>query len=159
MADQNGIVGDMQNAVWPLPSFHFSVKIGKEVWRFQEVGSLTTSVEILTYRHGKSSHQGVYKVPGYLKTEDVTLTKGVFTGNTKLFDWFKTIGTKDFERKDTVITLLNQDRKPEMIWTLTKAFPVKIEGGNFNAKATGDSASSVESMTLTFEELEISKPK
>lgn len=158
MGKQNGI-GKTQNNVWPLPSFYFSVKIGKEIWRFQEVGNLSASIELLTYRHGKSAQQGVYKIPGYQKVEDVVLTKGVFTGNTKLFDWFKTVGTKNFERKDIVISLLNEAGKPEMIWTLSKSFPIKIDGGNFNAKATGDTAASIESMTLTFEELDLSKPK
>lgn len=151
--------GKTQDANWPLPSFHFSVKIGKETWRFQEVGNLTASIEVLTYRHGKSGHEGVYKVPGYKKVEDVVLKKGIFTGNTKLFAWFKTTTTKDIERKDVVISLLNEKGEVEIVWNLSKAFPSKIEGGNFNSKATGESAASIETLTLSFEELEIEKAK
>lgn len=158
MSDNNSN-GVTQDVNWPLPSFHFSVKIGKETWRFQEVGNLTSSIEVLTYRHGKSGQDGVYKIPGYKKVEDVVLKKGVFTGNTQMFNWFKTTSTKDIERKDVVISLLNEKREPEIVWNLTKAFPSKIEGGNFNAKATGDGAASIEILTLSFEELEIEKAK
>jgi phage tail-like protein len=145
--------GTFQDSDWPLPSFHFSVKIGTETWRFQEVGNLSSSTEILTYRHGKSGQSGVFKIPGYQKVEDVVLKRGMFTGNTTIYEWFQSNHTPTFVRKDVVISLLDEYGLVEMIWTLSKAFPSKIEGGNFNAKATGDSASTVESITLTFEEL------
>jgi phage tail-like protein len=147
--------GYFQNKNWPLPRFHFSVRFGKEKWRFQEVGNLSTRIEILKHRHGRSRQTGVFKIPGMQVVEDVTLKRGTFTGDTKLFEWFQTTGGKNPLRKDVFITLLDESGIPEVVWTLTNAFPVKIEGGNFDAKATGDAAVSIDSVTLTFEEMEI----
>lgn len=153
--DPNVIKGKLQGKNWPLPKFYFVVKLGTEKWNFQEVGNLTTSVEVLKHRHGRSGQTGVYKIPGMLQMEDVTLKRGTFTGDTRLFAWFKSSRSKEGDRRDVTISLQNQDGKAEIIWTLSKAFPTKIEGGSFDSKATGDSAIAVESVTLTFEEMEV----
>ena len=81
--------GEAQSSIWPLPVFHFEVKIGTEKWSFQEVTGLESKIEVLEYRHGKSKQPGNMKMPGRISVSDVTLKKGVFTGDTKLFDWFK----------------------------------------------------------------------
>ncbi|MDP4662334.1 MAG: phage tail protein [Salibacteraceae bacterium] len=145
--------GAIQDSNWPLPSFHFMVLIGNEKWSFQEVGNLTASTETLTYRHGKSGQGGSYKVPGIQTFEPVVLKRGMFSGNTSIFEWYEKSTRPDFERKDVVISLLDQHGMIEMIWSLTNVYPSKIEGGNFNAKGTGDSASSMESVTLIFEDM------
>ena len=149
---------DDRKVNWPLPSFQFSVQIGKEKWSFKEVGNIATSVETLTYRHGRSGQTGVYKIPGYEAVENVTLKRGVFIGDTKLFDWFKSSRENSIERKDITISLLNQSNEPEIVWFLSKAFPIKLEGGNFNSITSGESAVSIEMVTLTFEEFEIQLP-
>ncbi|HAW21479.1 MAG TPA: phage tail protein [Flavobacteriales bacterium] len=153
--DPNVLKGKLQGKNWPLPKFYFVVKLGTEKWNFQEVGNLTTSVEVLKHRHGRSGQTGVYKIPGMPQVEDVTLKRGTFTGDTRLFEWFKSGLGKNPDRRDVTISLQNQLGKAEIIWTLSKAFPVKIEGGGFDSKATGDSAVAVESITLTFEEMEV----
>lgn len=147
--------GKFQGKNWPLPKFYFIVVLGTEKWKFQEVGSLSTSVEVLKHRHGRSGQTGVYKIPGMVQMDDVILKRGTFTGDTNLFAWFKTTLGKTPERRNVIITLQNQYGIPEIIWTLSNAFPTKIEGGNFDSKATGDSAVAVESITLTFEEMEV----
>ncbi len=147
--------GIIQDRNWPLPKFHFAVRFGYEIWSFQEIGNLSTSVNVLKHRHGRSGQTGVYKIPGMQEVEDVTLKKGMFTGDTFLFEWFKSTRTKDPMRMDVSIYLLNQFSIPEIIWSLTNAFPVKIEGGNLDSKATGDGAVAIESLTLTFEEMEV----
>ena len=147
--------GKFQGKNWPLPKFYFIVLLGFEKWNFQEVGNLSSSVEVLKHRHGRSGQTGVYKIPGMMQMDDVTLKRGTFTGDSRLFEWYKATQGKVPERRDVIITLQNQYGIPEIIWTLKNAYPTKIEGGNFDSKATGDGAIAIESITLTFEEMEI----
>lgn len=144
--------GSSQNSNWPLPKFHFEVSFGSEVWRFQEVSGLESEVEVLEYRHGKSKQLGVFKMPGLPKYTDATLKKGVFTGDTRLFNWYNKNNTSQAERKDVTITLLNHLHEPEIVWTLTNAFPKKIESTSLNSQG---SEIAVESIVLSYEELSI----
>lgn len=146
--------GEKQNNIWPLPKFHFEVKIGSEEWFFQEVSGLETEVEVLEYRHGKSKQFSTFKMPGMKKVSDVTLKKGVFTGDTKLFDWFKKNKLNTIDRKTIIISLLNENHKTEIVWTLTNAFPKKIESTNLNAQGN---EIAIETIVLSHEELEIKK--
>jgi phage tail-like protein len=146
--------GKTQNSIWPLPKFHFEVKIGKEKWRFQEVNGLESEIEVLEYRHGKSKQFAKFKMPGMKKVSDVTLKKGVFKGDTKLFEWFKKNNLNTVERKTITISLLNEKHRAEIIWTLANAFPKKIESTNLNAQG---SEIAIETIVLSHEELDIEK--
>ncbi|MEQ9289279.1 MAG: phage tail protein [Cyclobacteriaceae bacterium] len=148
------MAGDVQNNTWPLPKFHFEVKIGEEEWFFQEVSGLESEVDVLEYRHGKSKQFAVFKMPGMKKVSDITLKKGVFTGDTKLFEWFKKNKLNTIERKTITISLLNENHKSEIVWTLTNAFPKKIESTNLNAQGN---EVAIETIVLSHEELDIKK--
>lgn len=137
---------------WPLPKFHFLVTFGKEKWAFQEVTGLEAEFEVLEYRHGKSKQLGPFKMSGMPKVSDATLKKGMFKGDTDIFKWFKTNRTKKLERKNVRISLLNEYHIPEIIWTLSNAFPKKIEGPSLNSQS---SEVAIESITLSYEELEV----
>jgi phage tail-like protein len=145
--------GETQNSNWPLPKFHFEVIIGEEEWYFQEVSGLETEVEVLEYRHGKSKQFANFKMPGMNRVSDVVLKKGVFTGDTKLFDWYKANRMNIGDRKTVTISLLNEKHKAEIVWTLTNAFPKKIESTNLNAQGN---EIAIETITLSHEELNIS---
>ncbi len=147
-----GLDGLFQNANWPLPSFHFEVKIGDEEWYFQDVSGLSSSVEILKYRHGKSKNFWVSKMPGMVSFEAASLKKGVFSGDTKIFEWYKKSYTSKGERKTVIISLLNERHKPEIIWTLSNAFPTNISLPSLSAE---NSAVAIEEMKLEYEELTI----
>ena len=136
---------------YPLPGFYFQVTMGLEMWSFQEVSGLNTEVEVLNYRHGKSKQLGNYKMPGRPSTTDAVLKKGMFRGDTFLFEWFQGNLT-ELVRKDVTICLLNEYHIPEIIWILSNAFPVKIESSTLNST---DSAVAVESVTLSYDELQI----
>ena len=144
--------GEKQNNVWPLPKFHFEVKIDKEEWFFQEVSGLESEVEVLEYRHGKSKQFGPFKMPGMKKVSDVTLKKGVFTGDTRLFQWFKEVKLNTIKRKTVIISLLNENQKAEIVWTLGNAFPKKIESTNLNAQGN---EIAIETIVLSHEDLDI----
>ena len=84
--------GSKQDNVWPLPKFHFTVDIGEigTDLPFQEVTGLDTSAEIIEYRAGNNKLFSTIKMPGIVKTGNVTLKKGVFAKDNKFWDWYKT---------------------------------------------------------------------
>lgn len=148
------MAGEKQNNIWPLPKFHFEVKIENEEWFFQEVTGLEIETEVLEYRHGKSKQFAPFKMPGMKRVSDVVLKKGVFTGDTKLFSWFNEIKLNTINRKTITISLLNENHKPEIVWTLTNAFPKRIESPNLNAQVN---EVAIETIVLTHEDLRIEK--
>lgn len=120
--------GSTQNATWPLPKFYFLVDIsgvGTDL-PFQEVTGLDVELQPIEYRHGNSKVFSTVKMPGIVKTRNVTLKRGVFVRDSKFWSWFDELKMNHIERRTVTIKLLDQDAKPKMIWTLTNAWPVKI---------------------------------
>ena len=56
------------------------------------------------------------------------------------------------ERRDIVISLLNEKHEPVMVWKAQNAFPVKVEGPAL--KASGNEVA-IESIELAHEGLEL----
>ena len=118
--------------LWPLPVFSFSVKWGDADMSFQEVSGLEASTDEITYRAGDSKTLGVIKMPGLRKFGNVTMKKGVFKGDNKLFPLLT--GEKNVvARKTIVISLLDESSKPTMVWTLENAWAIKISSPNLKA--------------------------
>jgi phage tail-like protein len=113
--------GKDQNNIWPLPKFHFEVKIGDSEGFFSEVTGLNSEVEVLEYRHGKSKQFAPFKMPGMAKVDNVILKKGTFTKDIQLFEWFNQIKLNTIERKMVLISLLNEKSEVEMTWKLDSA--------------------------------------
>ena len=75
----------------------------------------------------------------------------------EFFDWLNTIklnkvGDNNSDRRDLVISLLNENHEPVMTWKAVNAFPVKVEGPGL--KATGNEVA-VESIEVAHEGLTI----
>ena len=115
-------------SLWPMPKFYFEVKWDSEVLSFQEVSGLDVETEVLEYRSGDSPVFSKVKMPGMLKSGNVTMKKGVFAKDNKLFDWFNEIKMNTITRKPITISLLDEGGAPTMVWTLANAFPTKISG-------------------------------
>ncbi|UQZ88725.1 phage tail protein [Deltaproteobacteria bacterium Smac51] len=140
-----------ENAPYPLVSFRYSVTIDGASAGFSEVSGLTLEYNVIPYRDGLSRQYGEMKQPGRPKVTDVVLKKGIFASDNKFFDWI-TKNHNKMERKDIAVNLLDEDGNPKMVWTLLKAWPIKVEGPSFK----GDSNEvAVESITLTYEEMKI----
>ena len=149
------MAGDVQDNVWPLPKFYFEVKVADKELFFSEVNGLSTEVEVLEYRHGKSKQFSPFKMPGMAKVSDVTLKKGVFTKDIALFTWFNEIKLNTIERKTVIISLLNEKGNSEIVWELTNAFPIKFEATDLNAKGN---EVAIETLVLAHEGLTIKLP-
>ena len=147
------MTGEAQDDVWPLPKFYFSVDI-TDVGKisFQEVTGLSTETTPIEYRTGESKQWSVIKMPGLIKTSNVTLKKGVFVGDNKFFDWFAQIQLNTVKRQSVTISLLDQTGAPTMVWKLANAWPAKITGTDL--KADGNEVA-IETLELAHEGLTI----
>jgi len=122
------MAGEKQDSVWPLPKFYFQVKLGDKEVSFQEVSGLDVEAQIIEYRHGNSKEFSTIKMPGIKKSGNVTLKKGIFVKDNGFWDWFNKIKMNVIERQTVVISLLDEEGKPTMVWTLKNAWPTKITG-------------------------------
>ena len=138
--------------VWPLPKFRFSVKCDAAEMHFQEVSGLDVEAQPIEYRHGDSPAFSVIKMPGMKKYSDVTMKKGVFKSDNKLWDWFNEIKMNVIKRKPVTISLLDEAGAATMVWTLTNAWPTKITGTDL--KAQGNEVA-VETIVIAHEGLTI----
>ena|SRR5690554_2304264 len=146
------MAGEAQDNVWPLPKFYFQVKIGDTEVAFQEISGLDVEAQIIEYRHGNSKEFSTIKMPGIKKTGNVTLKKGVFVKDNAFWDWFNQIKMNTIERKTVVISLLDEEGNPTMVWTLNNAWPTKITGTDM--KSDGNEVA-VETIEVAHEGLTI----
>jgi len=149
------MAGETQEAPWPVPKFHFNVTIGdKGEVAFQEVSGLDTEVDIIEYRAGNSQDFSTVKMPGLRKASDITLKKGMFKGDSALFDYFMEAKMNTIKRETVTIQLLDEEHNPMFTWTLKNAFPMKVAGTDLNAE---NSEVAVEEITLAHEGLTFEK--
>jgi phage tail-like protein len=150
------MAGEAQNNVWPLPKFYFSVTgFPGDPVSFQEVTGLDTENTPIEYRAGDSPSFYPIKMPGLGKVGNVTLRKGIFVNDTKLWDWFNQIKLNTIARVTIVVSLLDETAAPKMVWTLNNAFPIKVTGTDL--KSEGNEVA-VESLDIAFETMVISAP-
>ncbi|KIC95400.1 phage tail protein [Flavihumibacter solisilvae] len=135
-------------ASYPIPVFYFKVSWNNQDIGFSDVSGLTQEIQAIEYRDGLTGHAAALKIPGIPKVNNIILKRGIVQKNNDLFNWFNNNGAPNVERRDIIITLLNDEGAPVMIWTISQAFPVKCEGPGL--KATGNEIA-IESIELTHE--------
>lgn len=138
--------------VWPLPKFSFLVQVDDIEMTFQEVSGLDLESQPLEYRAGNSPVFSTIKMPGMLKSSNVTLKRGIFTNDDTLWDWFSQIKMNTITRKPVTISLMDERGKPTMVWKLHNAFPVKMSGTDLTSEGT---EVAIETIEIAHEGLEI----
>jgi phage tail-like protein len=134
---------------YPLTVFHFSVSWGGDNIGFSEVSGLSQEVQAIEYRDGLMSGTTLpLKRPGLKKAGNITLKKGMVASNIDLYNWLNNSGQPNVERRDLVITLLNDEGAPVFVWSIAQAWPVKCEGPGL--KAAGNDIA-IESVDLAHE--------
>jgi phage tail-like protein len=146
------MAGEVQNNIWPLTKFSFSVAIDGKVMSFQEVSGLDIEAQVIEYRAGDSKAFSTIKMPGIQKSGNVTLKKGIFAKDNALWAWFKQNTMNTIKRSTVVISLLDQTGAATMVWTLANAWPTKVTGTDL--KADGNEVA-VETLELAHEGLTI----
>lgn len=139
-------------AQYPLPVFHFSVQWGGTRIGFAEVGGLTQENQVIEYREGSFPEYSSIKMPGLRKFSNITLKRALVKSDNEFFNWLSTVRLNQVERRDIVISLLNEEHAPVVVWTVHNAFPCKVEGPAL--KASGNEVA-IESIELAHEGLEI----
>jgi phage tail-like protein len=150
------MAGEKQDAVWPLPKFYFSVVLGDDkAVSFQEVDGLDSETQAIEYRHGNSNVFYPIKMPGLGRVGNVTMRKGIFVSDSKLWDWYNEIKLNTIKRRTVVISLLDETGTPKRTWTLNNAWPTKITGTDL--KSEGNEVA-VESVEVAYETLTVAAP-
>ena len=150
------MAGEVQDNVWPLPKFYFSVQLGDDTTvSFQEVDGLDSETQIIEYRHGNSPVFYPIKMPGLGKVSNVTMRKGIFVNDSKFWDWYNEIKMNTILRRTVIISLLDETGTPKRTWTLNNAWPTKITGTDL--KSEGNEVA-VESIEVAYETLTVASP-
>lgn len=137
--------GSAQSAsIWPLPKFHFQVKWDDTELAFQEVSGLDIETEPLEYRAGNNPVFSKQKMPGMIKSGNITMKKGVFAKDNAIFDWFAEIKMNTITRKALTISLLDEAGAPTMVWKVQNAFPVKVSGTDLKAEGNEVAVETIE---------------
>ena len=137
---------------YPLPKFHFLCEWGGQSISFSEVSGLDVETEVIEYRDGANPEYHKTKMPGMQKFSNVTLKRGVFKSDNDYYAWYNTVSLNTIERRDVIISLLNEQHEPVMVWKIKQAWPTKIQSTDL--KADGNEVA-IESMELVHEGLVI----
>ena len=123
------------NDAWPVPAFHFRVKLGRRQVAFAEV----TGIEaVIGAPEGR-----------------VTMRRGIFKGDLTLWRWFEQCAAKPERRSTVTIELLDADGEPVRRWTLREARPVRIAGPDLCSTAN---AVAMETLEVAFATIQVSAP-
>jgi phage tail-like protein len=139
-------------ANYPLPKFHFQVEWGGTKIGFSEVSGLEVSTEVIEYRDGASPEYSKMKMPGMQSYSNITLKRGTFKSDNEFYQWWNTVALNTIERRDIVISLLNESHEPVVVWKIKNAWPVKVQSTDLNA--TGNETA-VETIEIAHEGLAI----
>lgn len=139
-------------ATYPLPKFHFQVQWGGARIGFTEVTGLDMQVEPIEYREGSSLEYHKIKMPGMQKFSNITLKRGTIAGDSDFYKWINTINLNVAERRDIVISLLNETHSPVITWKAKNAFPVKVQASDL--KSDGNEVA-IETIEIAHEGLNI----
>lgn len=137
-------------AQYPLPKFHFQVQWGGVRIGFTEVTGLDMQIEAIEYREGSSPEYSKIKMPGMHKFSNITLKRGTVEGDSDFYVWVNTISMNTVERRDVVISLLNESHEPVMSWKAKNAFPIKLQASDL--KSDGNEVA-IETLELAHEGL------
>ncbi|MFV1980222.1 MAG: phage tail protein [Rhodothermia bacterium] len=139
-------------AEYPLPKFHYQVQWGGIRIGFSEISGLDVENEVIEYRDGASLEYTKTKMPGLQKYSNITLKRGVFQADNEFFEWWNTVKMNTIERRDLIISLLNEEHDPVMVWKVKNAWPTKIQSTDL--KSDGNEVA-IESIELVHEGLSI----
>jgi phage tail-like protein len=129
---------------YPLPTFHFTVDWNGSRVGFSEVTGLTQENQAIEYRDGSFPEYSSIKMPGLRKFSNVTLKRGVLKGDNEFFNWLNTVQMNKVERRNITVSLRDEKQNPVMVWNISNAFPVKVEGPQLKAQTNEVAIESIE---------------
>jgi phage tail-like protein len=152
----------MADIFYPISKFRFKVSWDKQALSqaenigFTEVTGLDYQVDPIEYRDGIDKNLSKRKMAGLRKFSNVTLKRGVFKGIADFYNWVdggensnaNSLVTRKDYRRNVTITLMDEAGIEVVSWTLTNAFPIKVQFNDMKADAN---EVAVETMELAHE--------
>ncbi len=140
------MAGEQQEAPWPVPKFHFSVEfqIFDATIGFQEISGLSVEAQVIEYRSGDSEEFSTVKMPGLQQSSNLSFKRGIFKGDSSMWDWFKMIVMNTVERDQLTINLLDESHAPLVTWSLKNAWCSKIDFTDLKSDANEVAIDSME---------------
>ena len=133
---------------YPLPVFHFQVDWSGTKIAFSEVTGLNIEVQPIEYRDGSNPEFTLTKMAGLKKYGNITLKRGVFTDDNEYFEWLNAVKMHKPERRDLIVSLLDEEHAPVMTWTVKNAWPTKLTAPDL--KASGNEVA-IETLEIAHE--------
>jgi phage tail-like protein len=123
---------------------------------FSEIDGLMQEQEnqASEYREGSFPKYSSIKMPGLRKFTNITLKRGIIESDNEFAKWLSTVKSNAVERRDLVISLLNEEHRRVMVWKIHHVFPVKVVTQDL--KASGNEVA-IESIEIAHEGLELQK--
>ena len=137
----------MADPLYPLTAVRFEVDFkgqGAQKATFAEVNGLNAETDVAEYRGGADTTLTVRKIPTLMKYSNVTMKRGILAKDNDLFKWWEKNQQGKHEQRTVTIKLLNEAGTATVTWTLTRAWPVKLEGPSLNAKGNEIALESIE---------------
>jgi phage tail-like protein len=136
----------------PYGGFNFNVVVeGAEPAAFSTVILPTVEIDVVEYRDGTDRTSQPRQVVGLTKYTNLVLRRGV-ANSPDLWAWFDAVRQGSLDRRGIVVTLLNEERNPVVVWRLRRCLPIKYVGPTLNA---GESEVAIEEVELAVEGLDI----
>ncbi len=142
---------------FPVPKFSFAVDIDGTTIPFQEVTGLDQEYEFLEYRSGEDNELTTRKRSGLYKSGQVTFKKGIFTGDTDVWDTFDKLlnGKGDNHRAETEpidisVTLNDETGAGVVTWNIVGAVPVKLTNGDLKSD---ENAIAIEQLDFVYQRI------
>lgn len=128
---------------YPFTKFRFRMTVRGAEAGFSEVSGFDATADVIEYRAGNFRNNSTIKLPGLTKYSNITLKWGM-TEDKALYDWMTSViggdaavnGT-DISPEDITIELLAEDGiTVRASWQITRAWPCKYTGPDFNANSS-----------------------
>jgi phage tail-like protein len=137
---------------YPHPSHHFVVQAGFQRIGFTRVQLPRLERDVIRYREGSDPVETARLLPGLLRLSDCVLERGVVPPDNEFFAWLNTARFGTVERRDVVISLLDEDHQPSMSWRLRSCFPVALDWSPLDAQ---HSQVLIETLRLAVESMDV----
>ena len=130
----------------PVTTIALSPLVSDASAGFAECTGLEMTLDVDEWEEG-GNNGTVLKFPKRAKWGDITLRRGL-TRKTDLFDWYYGFSQGFAQRKDGLITLLDEAHQPHTVWGFRRGLPVKYTAPQLNAS---QNAAAIESVTIAHE--------
>jgi phage tail-like protein len=145
---------DQIKTEYPLPVYNYRVEIGTTTIAFAEVSGLSIVVDTTTYKESPTATNApgprVFHMPAQGTPVNITLRKGVVreaAGDmNNLYNWINSIAINQVDKRDVKIHLCDETGEAVITWTVSNAFPVRLEAPTFDANSNEVAIETVELM-------------